>query len=184
MGIVVITTIADENLPENRCRILFSCSIHSTGTDGRPLAARTVPQVFPGVPICVPAHPLPHGTCPSASLVHSSSGDLIREERHAARMVDSESEEMGRSVASYTIARRTNQTGSDMTAGEEIGNITDYLTDSFHGFDLRLELRQPAIRLPCVLPCGGGRDCRDIVERLYQGSLRQRPDLTPNNPLG
>lgn len=33
-----------------------------------------------------------------------------------------------------------------MTAEEEIGNITDYLTDSFHGLDLRLELSQPAIR--------------------------------------
>ena len=36
--------------------------------------------------------------------------------------------------------------GSDMTAEEEIGNITDYLTDSFHRLDLRLELSQPAIR--------------------------------------
>lgn len=36
--------------------------------------------------------------------------------------------------------------GSDMTAGEEVGNITDYLTDSFHGLDLRLEPLQPAIR--------------------------------------
>lgn len=36
--------------------------------------------------------------------------------------------------------------GSDMTTGEEIGNITDYLTDSFHWLDLRLELSQSAIR--------------------------------------
>lgn len=36
--------------------------------------------------------------------------------------------------------------GSDMTAGEEIGSITDYLTDSFHRLDLRLELSQSAIR--------------------------------------
>lgn len=36
--------------------------------------------------------------------------------------------------------------GSDMTAVEEIGNITDYLTDSFRGLDLRLELSQSAIR--------------------------------------
>lgn len=34
------------------------------------------PPSFPGVPICVPAHPLPHGTCPSTSLVHSSSGNV------------------------------------------------------------------------------------------------------------
>lgn len=34
------------------------------------------PPSFPGVPICVPANPLPHGTCPSTSLVHSSSGDV------------------------------------------------------------------------------------------------------------
>lgn len=33
-----------------------------------------------------------------------------------------------------------------MTAEEEIGNITDYLTDSFHGLDLRVELSQPVIR--------------------------------------
>lgn len=31
---------------------------------------------FPGVPICVPAHLLPHGTCPSTDLVHSSSCDV------------------------------------------------------------------------------------------------------------
>lgn len=36
--------------------------------------------------------------------------------------------------------------GSDMTAEEEIGNITNYLTDSFHGLDLRLEHSQRAIR--------------------------------------
>lgn len=36
--------------------------------------------------------------------------------------------------------------GSDMTAQEEIGNITDYLTDSFHRLDLRVELSQPVIR--------------------------------------
>lgn len=36
--------------------------------------------------------------------------------------------------------------GSDMTTEEEIGNITDYLTDSFHRLDLRLELSQSAIR--------------------------------------
>lgn len=34
------------------------------------------PPSFPGVSICVPAHPLPHGTCPSTSLVHSSSSDV------------------------------------------------------------------------------------------------------------
>lgn len=33
-----------------------------------------------------------------------------------------------------------------MTTEEEIGNITDYLTDSFHQFDLKLELSQSAIR--------------------------------------
>lgn len=36
--------------------------------------------------------------------------------------------------------------GSDMTTEEEIGNITDYLTDPFHRPDLRLELSQAAIR--------------------------------------
>lgn len=33
-----------------------------------------------------------------------------------------------------------------MTTEEEIGNITDYLTDSFHRLDLKLELSQSAIR--------------------------------------
>lgn len=36
--------------------------------------------------------------------------------------------------------------GSDMTTEEEIGNITDYLTDSFQRPDLRLEVSQSAIR--------------------------------------
>lgn len=36
--------------------------------------------------------------------------------------------------------------GSNMTTEEEIGNITDYLTDSFHQLDLKLEVSQSAIR--------------------------------------
>lgn len=69
--LLLVVCICLEQVPDP---VQLQHSQHRYGWEA--LGCSFSPPSFPGVPICVPAHPLPHGTCPSTSLVHSSSGDV------------------------------------------------------------------------------------------------------------